>query len=95
MPTLLYVQDALTDLERLQDFITESDPLHAAGTMALIRDGLNVLRNHPLVGRIVHGPFRELVISRGKSGYVALYAYNEVADEVRVLAVRHQREAGY
>jgi hypothetical protein len=38
---------------------------------------------------------RELVISRGKSGYLALYDYDEPNDMVLVLALRHQREAGY
>lgn len=95
MPTLLYVQDALSDLERLQDFVTESDPLHAAGTVGLIRGGLSILCHHPLIGRVVRGNLRELVISRGRSGYVALYTYDDFVDAVTVLAIRHQREAGY
>jgi plasmid stabilization system protein ParE len=36
---------------------------------------------------------RELVISHGRDGYVALYRVR--AGTVVVLAVRHQREAGY
>ncbi|HSS05719.1 MAG TPA: type II toxin-antitoxin system RelE/ParE family toxin, partial [Rhodanobacteraceae bacterium] len=38
---------------------------------------------------------RELVISRGHSGYIALYSYEQLEDTVLVLAIRHQREAGY
>jgi plasmid stabilization system protein ParE len=38
---------------------------------------------------------RELVISRGRTGYVALYSFEEDQDAVLVLAIRHQREAGY
>jgi len=38
---------------------------------------------------------RELIISRGHSGYVALYSYEEEEDAVLILSVRHQREAGY
>lgn len=37
---------------------------------------------------------RELVISRGKTGYIALYRYDEIRDVARVLAIRHQRELG-
>jgi hypothetical protein len=37
---------------------------------------------------------RELLISYGKSGYVALYSYEQRQDVVLVLAIRHQREAG-
>ena len=37
--------------------------------------------------------YRELLIHFGDSGYVALYRY--AADLVTVLALRHQKEAGY
>jgi plasmid stabilization system protein ParE len=47
------------------------------------------------MGRSVEQGLRELVISQGKSGYVALYSYEREADVVLVLAIRHQREAGY
>jgi plasmid stabilization system protein ParE len=50
---------------------------------------------HPAVGRPVGANLRELVISRGRTGYLALYAYDDLADTVAVLAVRHQRESGY
>jgi len=36
-----------------------------------------------------------LVISRGRSGYLALYSYDDAADVVLVLAIRHQREQDY
>jgi hypothetical protein len=35
------------------------------------------------------------VISRGKTGYLALYHYDEARDRILVLAIRHQREAGF
>lgn len=38
---------------------------------------------------------RELMIPFGKAGYVALYRYRPGDDAVYVLAVRHQKEAGY
>lgn len=43
----------------------------------------------------MHGDLRELVISYGRTGYVALYRFLPLRDEVRVLAIRHQREIGY
>ena len=46
-------------------------------------------------GVLVSAALRELVISRGRTGYLALYAYDEVADLVTVLAVLHQREQDY
>jgi hypothetical protein len=38
---------------------------------------------------------RELVISYGKSGYIALYSYESSDDVALILAIRHQREAGF
>jgi plasmid stabilization system protein ParE len=68
---------------------------NAPDVMRLIAEAVDVLANHPLMGRSVEQGFRELVISQGKSGYVALYSYEREADVVLVLAIRHQREAGY
>jgi plasmid stabilization system protein ParE len=95
MTRLLYARRALADMERVVDFLLQDDPAHAVQTFDLIESALNILTRHPLVGRPVEHDLRELVISRGATGYVALYRYNEVPDEAMVLAVRHQREAGY
>jgi len=87
--------DAADDLDRLVDFLLQDWPESAVATVDLIVDALAVLTLHPKIGRpIAHG-LRELVISRGKSGYLALYDYDELADTALVLAVRHQREQGY
>lgn len=95
MSRLLYAPHALADLERLAEFLLADDPAAAAATIPVLVDGLSVLRDHPLMGRIVEAGLRELLISRGRSGYVALYRFDPLADTVLVLAVRHQREHGY
>lgn len=48
-----------------------------------------------MIGRPVDEKLRELVISRGKSGYGALYEHVIPEDVVFVPAIRHQREAGF
>jgi plasmid stabilization system protein ParE len=53
------------------------------------------LASHPLVGRRIEDDLRELVISYGATGYIALYRFAVQRDEVRILALRHQREIGY
>ena len=63
--------------------------------VAAIEELVSMLARHPLIGRPAEHRLHELVISRGKTGYVALYRYLEAADVVLVLALRHQREAGY
>ena len=87
--------EAANDLDRLVDFLLATQPLAAARTNDLITDALCILERHPMIGRPIEQGLRELVISRGNSGYLALYQYDESADMVIVLAVRHQREQGY
>jgi plasmid stabilization system protein ParE len=82
------------DLERLTEFLLETDPAAAATTAQLITDALEILSTHPLIGRSVGPSLRKLVISRGRSGYVALYTYDAKRDQVRIEGIRHQREAG-
>ena len=75
-------------------FLLKKFPHEAVQTVALVTNALCILEQHPKIGRPVEQGLRELVISRGKSGYLALYQYDEAADLAIVLAVRHQREQG-
>jgi plasmid stabilization system protein ParE len=95
MTELAYTEQALLDLERLSDFLLESDPQAAQDTAALILDALEILVQHPEIGRKVHFGQRELVISRGRTGYLALYRFLPHIDRILVLTLRHQRESGY
>lgn len=95
MARLIYSRRALADLERLTDLLLHNETAAAPATADLIAEAVQTLANHPLIGRPAEHGLRELVISRGRSGYLALYGYEEQQDVVLVLAVRHQREAGY
>ena len=95
MAQVIYSVRALEDLERLTDFLLDSAPSAALETSSLIMEAVEILSNHPLIGRPVESELRELIISRGKSAYLALYSYEERHDTVLVLAIRHGREAGY
>jgi addiction module RelE/StbE family toxin len=90
-----YAARASRDLERIFEFHAEADPAHAAHVVALITGAVEILADHPLVGRRVEEGMRELVISHGRSGFLALYRYREREDMIVILAIRHQREAGY
>jgi len=92
---LIYSAQALADLERLIDFLIESDPSSTAVTIGLIEEAVAILWRHPLLGRRVEHGLRELVISRGRTGYLALYGFEEDQDAILILVIRHQREAGY
>lgn len=95
MAKLIYSERALADLERLTDFLIEIDASSALETVELIEEAVSLLMRHPLVGRPVEYELRELVISRGRSGYVAFYSLEEAQDAILILAIRHQREVGY
>lgn len=95
MARLIYSTRALDDLERVADFLIDTDPAAAAATVDLITEAVAILARHPLVGRPAEHGLRELVISRGRTGYIALYSFEEAQDRILILAVRHQREAGY
>ncbi|MDD2894079.1 MAG: type II toxin-antitoxin system RelE/ParE family toxin [Halothiobacillaceae bacterium] len=92
---MIYTERALSDLVRLTDFLLQTEPVAAVETVELITEAVQILENHPLIGRPAEQGLRELVISRGKSGYLALYSYESEHDAVLVLSVRHQREAGF
>ena len=87
--------DAALDLTRLTEFLVSKLPDEAYHTVDIVLNALEVLELHPKIGRPVTRGLRELVISRGASGYLALYQYDEAQDLALVLRVRHQRESGY
>jgi addiction module RelE/StbE family toxin len=95
LPLIVYSEHALSDLERIVEFLRGSDPQKARATASLIRDALTILQRHPLIGRVVDARYRELVISQGRTGFIALYEYHEAHDRILVSAIRHQREAGF
>ncbi len=95
MTRLVLAPGVLRDIERLADFLIEQDAHAASATARVLIDGLAILRQHPLIGREAEAGLRELVISRGRSGYVALYRFDVASDTALILAIRHQREDGY
>jgi len=88
-------EHALADLERLFDFIAEQDPARARKQVVSVRRAFELLAEHPLLGREAEEGRRELILSRGRYGYIAKYRWLLAEDVVLILAVRHQREAGY
>ena len=96
---VLLAPEAQEDLERLYLFSLQQDQALADRAVAAIENSFSLLRHSPFSCRKAAdgklGPLvRELLISFGASGYVALF---EVVDDSSVLitAVRHQRESDY
>jgi plasmid stabilization system protein ParE len=92
-----YTDGARDDLRRLFDFLLSKDPAAAKRVINQIDKGMLLLREFPFTCRKADpaNPFlRELLISFGTAGYVALFEIED-SDAVTILAVRHQRESDY
>lgn len=95
MAQIEFTPEALDDLDRLFEFVAERDPGAWGAHYYAIRSAIDMLSEHPEIGRPMTGAVRELVISTGKTGYLAMYSYRPARGQVRILAIRHQRELDY
>jgi plasmid stabilization system protein ParE len=93
--TVVYSARALPHLERACEFLASASTDTGLVAASAIRSAVENLAVHPLIGRRVHADLRELVISYGQTGYIALYRFVVPRDEVRVLTIRRQREIGF
>ncbi|MBU3626799.1 type II toxin-antitoxin system RelE/ParE family toxin [Polynucleobacter sp. JS-Safj-400b-B2] len=94
MVRIVFSPRALLDLERLTDFLVAIDKNAALATLEIIEGAIQILSEHPYIGRTCDIHIRELIISRGKSGYVALYSFDEAKNAVLICTIRHQKESG-
>jgi plasmid stabilization system protein ParE len=92
---VVYSARSLDHIERAFRFLRDKSPTAALNAVTAIQSAVDNLSAHPFIGRRIEGELRELTISYGQSGYVALYRFVASLDQVRVLAIRHQRELGF
>jgi plasmid stabilization system protein ParE len=96
MPQVTFAPNAIRDLERLREFLRPKNPAAAKRAGESIIKAVKVLGLQPQIGRPVPDmseQYREWPIDFGDSGYVARYRFD--GETVTILAVRHQKEAGY
>jgi len=96
MPPVTYSPEALHDLQRLKDFLASKNPAAAERAKKTIISSLRILGQQPYAGKAMRDmpeQFREWNIKFGKSGYAAFYYADD--SNVTILAIRHQKEAGY
>ena len=92
-----FTKVAREDLKRLYRFLAERDIQAAKHALQAINKAIELLATIPFTCRKANAdsPFlRELLITFGASGYVALFEIEE-NNSVTILAVRHQREDDY
>lgn len=96
MPRLKWSENAQRGVQKAYRFLAEYDTDAAKAAAKAIKKQAAILKKHPEAGRPTDDldpEHRELIISFGASGYVLVY---EVIDEyVLILAVKHQKDAGY
>lgn len=96
MPRMVWSEAALAHVQRLYRFLVTKNPAAAQRAVRAIREGVSILAGHPQVARVVEDmeeAFRDWPIQFGDSGYVVRYRFD--GDQVTILTVRHQREAGF
>lgn len=96
MPQLIWSPQALLDVQRLYRFLALRNQDAAKRAIKAIRQEVKVLSLQPGMGRPaqdMNDEFRDWIIDFGDSGYVARYRLD--AQYVIILAVRHQKEAGF
>jgi plasmid stabilization system protein ParE len=96
MSRVIWSQAALLDVQRLYRFLAPKNIDAAKQAVKALRQGVKVLQLQAEIGRPIDDmpdEFREWIIDFGDSGYVA--RYRVAPDVVMILAVRHQKEAGY
>ena len=96
MPRLIWSRRSILDLQRLYRFLAFKDKEAAKRAASAIRQGVKVLYLQPEMGRPVDDlddDFREWIIDFGDSGYVVRYRLD--AQQITILAIKHQREVAF
>jgi plasmid stabilization system protein ParE len=97
MARVVLTRKAAEQIAAFRAFYEDKDPMAGERAVTAILAAFRRLESYPLIGR----PFREnallreLVIPFGRTGFVALYRSENGRQRVVILAIRHQREAGY
>ncbi|PDT16652.1 plasmid stabilization protein [Rhizobium sp. J15] len=96
MPQVIFSPAAIRDLERLRKFLRPKNPSAAKRAGETILRSVRALGLNPHMGRLVDDlpeQYLEWLVDFGDSGYVVRYRID--GDALMILAVRHQKEAGF
>ncbi|MDR0827609.1 MAG: type II toxin-antitoxin system RelE/ParE family toxin [Desulfovibrio sp.] len=97
MPYIVnWTENAIAGLERVWLFLAEKNEEAAKAALKSIREKALLLEEFPNAGRPAEDfdpEYRELLIPFGGAGYILIYEV--VGDFVCIMALKHQKEAGY
>lgn len=94
MPRIIYTEEFVNDFERVYSFLHEKNPLAAQRLAGLLEEKLELLATIPKAFTFF-GEFRLYMLEFGSSGYAILYDYDEESDQLIILRIKHQKEAGF
>lgn len=94
MPQIVYTEEFISDFERLYAFLNEKNCSAAQKLAKLLGEKLELLATIPKAFAYF-GDFRLYLLEFGSSGYVILYDFDEDADLLILLRIKHQKEAGF
>jgi toxin ParE1/3/4 len=85
--------DAIADVARVRDFLSEQNPGAAKRALAAIWTALERLQKFPDLGmRTEDSDIRQIFIRFGASGYVVRYAIGPDSGDIFVTRIWHGRE---
>lgn len=94
MPRIIYTAAFVDDFDRVFSFLHEKNPLAARKLAGLLSEKLELLASIPQAFTFL-GEYRVYFLEFGSSGYAILYDYDQDADSLLLLRIRHQKEAGF
>ena len=94
MPRVVYTPEFLTDLDRIKKFLNHLERSIYKRFTTHFRKKLEIIRHSPKAF-LAFGDNRIYFLSFGARGYAIQYHYDESCNEIKLLRIRHQKEAGF
>lgn len=90
----MYDEAFVDDLERIKEFLDGVEVGFHVKFAKVVKEKLNAIKNNPKAF-MPFGENRIYFLAFGASGYAIQYNYNERLDIIKLLRMKHQKEAGF
>ena len=90
---IIYTPEAISDLERLRDFIEQNNPIAAQAVAKRLLTGINNLKTFPRIGiEVSKAPNPDLIRDLILDNYTTRYLINDKQSQIHILRVWHHKE---
>jgi len=91
---IIFASEAVSDVQRLYDFLKIENPSAAVRAMTAILRKIELVEAMPALGMRTKSPFiRQTAVRFGRRGYIVRYTIRERDGALIVLRIWHGREA--